>query len=42
MSMDKSIHNALKEANQQIDKLLRERDAQAALVAQLREQVADY
>jgi uncharacterized coiled-coil DUF342 family protein len=42
MSMDKSIHDALEEANQQIDELRRERDEQAALVAQMREQVADY
>ena len=41
MSMDKSIHDALEEANQQIDELRRERDEQAALVAQMREQVAD-
>jgi hypothetical protein len=42
MSMDKLIHDALEEANQQIDELRRERDEQAALVAQMREQVADY
>jgi hypothetical protein len=39
MSMDKSLHDAL---NQQIDELRCERDEQAALVAQMREQVADY
>ena len=42
MSVDKSIHDVLNEANQQIDELRRERDEQAALVAQMREQVADY